>query len=47
MAMNKYIRLIDMGGDGFSPREWAVVHLNLAISLQFQNRLEEALDKTQ
>lgn len=45
MAMNKLLRLIKMGADGLTRREWAVVHLNLGICLQFQDRLEEALDK--
>ena len=34
-----------MGPEGFSNREWSVVHLNTAISLQFQNKMPEALEK--
>lgn len=45
MAMNKYLRLISMGGEGFAARDWAIVHLNTAICMQFQDKLDEALEK--
>lgn len=45
MAMNKYLRLIAMGVEGFNAREWSVIHLNTAICYQFQNRMPEALEK--
>lgn len=43
--MNKYLRLISMGGEGFAARDWAIVHLNTAICMQFQDKLDEALEK--
>lgn len=45
MAMNKYMRLIEQGGEGFSQREWAVVHLNTAISLQCLGKPQDALER--
>lgn len=35
MASNKYARLIQMGSEGLSQREWSVVHLNQAICYHF------------
>ena len=35
MASNKYRRLIEEGAEGFAQREWAVIHLNRGICLQF------------
>lgn len=43
MAKNKYERLIQMGSEGFSQREWAVIHLNQAISYQFLEAYDQAL----
>ena len=34
-----------MGFQGFSIRDWSVIHLNTAICFQFLNRLSEALQK--
>ena len=34
-----------MGANGFTQRQWAIVHLNLAISYQFQDKLEEAIQQ--
>ena len=45
MAMNKYLRLIASGSQGFNAREWAVVHLNTAVCMQFLDRLDDALEK--
>jgi hypothetical protein len=44
MAFNKYARLIEMGSEGFTQREWAVVHLNQGICLQFQEQFEKAIE---
>ena len=35
MAKNKYERLKELGSDGFSQREWAIIHLNQGICYQF------------
>lgn len=44
MAFNKYKRLIEMGAEGFTQREWAVIHLNQGICLQFQEQYQQALE---
>lgn len=44
MAYNKYCRLIEAGSEGFTAREWAVVHLNQGIALQFMEQFEKAIE---
>lgn len=43
MAYNKYCRLIEAGSEGFTVREWAIVHLNQGISLQFMEQFDKAI----
>ena len=44
MASNKYKQLIERGPEGFGQRDWAVIHLNTGICLQFQEKHQEALE---
>jgi hypothetical protein len=43
MACNKYARLIEMGSEGFTQREWAVIHLNQGICQQFQEQYAQSI----